>query len=155
MIQRIQSVFLIIALALIALMFAFPLAQFSGSNQIFYKLMHNGLYQISDKSFILVQFKYFLSVFIGLAELLLLISIFLFKNRLIQIRICWFSILVLAVVATLEFILYNSILGKGQFSSHALTWTAIMPVFSVILTYLAIRAIKKDDDLVKSVDRLR
>lgn len=155
MIQRIQTLFLSIALALLVLMLVFPLAQFVDVNHISYKLVYNGLFQITEKSVVLVQFSYIISVFIVAAILLLLSAIFLFKKRVLQIRICWFSILVLAVIATTEYILYNSIVGKGQFNSHALSLTAIMPVLSVILTYLAIRAIKKDDDLVKSVDRLR
>ena len=155
MIQRIQTLFLSIALALIVLMLVFPLAQFVDANHISYKLMYNGLFQFTEKSVVLVQYNYFVSTFIIIAVLLLLISIFLFKKRLLQIRICWVSILALAIIATTEYIVYNSIVGKGQFNTHALSLTAIMPVLSVILTYLAIRAIKKDDDLVKSVDRLR
>ena len=33
--------------------------------------------------------------------------------------------------------------------------TIILPAIAIILTYLALKAIKKDDKLVKSVDRIR
>lgn len=34
-------------------------------------------------------------------------------------------------------------------------WTNLVPIFSIILLVLANRAIKKDEDLIRSIDRIR
>jgi hypothetical protein len=83
-----------------------------------------------------------------------LITIFLFKNRKTQLKLSvvliMLSIILLLAVASYAFLLsgkYNSLL---QFRVNLL-----FPVLVLIFSILAYRGIKKDEELVKSYDRLR
>ena len=44
---------------------------------------------------------------------------------------------------------------KIEFALTMKSWALFLPAFSIILLIMAIRGIKKDDNLIKSADRLR
>lgn len=81
--------------------------------------------------------------------LLALISIFLFKQRKIQIRMSVAGIFIQLAILGLYYREFNSYL------SGALALTSLLPGIVIFLLFLAIRAISKDINLVKSSDRLR
>ena len=84
---------------------------------------------------------------------LAIITIFLFKNRKNQFILNRLNIILNLFL--LGFFVYRSLNLSGG------TWVSekgvgmLIPVFSIVFLVLANRAIKKDEDLVKSVDRLR
>jgi glucan phosphoethanolaminetransferase (alkaline phosphatase superfamily) len=95
-----------------------------------------------------------LSILFIIIPVLALITIFLFKNRILQLRL----------VAALIILIVLSIVSSGYYVSVALskyeaTFTPgvkmVLPVILLILSILAYRGIKKDELLVKSYDRLR
>ena len=88
-----------------------------------------------------------------LSAILSFITIFLFKNRKLQFVINRINILVNFLL--LGFIVYNvlNISGETQVSEKGIG--TFLPILSVFLLVFANRYIKKDEDLVKSVDRLR
>lgn len=90
-----------------------------------------------------------LAISIGIAILLSVISIFLYTNRMLQVRI-GYSLIFLHLLM-LFFIGAHYYFDKG---TRFLPWAAL-PLVSLILQVLAVRAVKKDETLIKSMDRLR
>lgn len=136
MIQRIQTVFLII-IALMTSVLPFFLNLWSDANC-------NEVY---------AQNELMVSIVFYVSGALALYCVFLFKNRKNQF-----------VVNRLNMILNLFLLGFFVYRSLNLSGGAVVsekgigmliPVFSIVFLVLANRAIKKDEDLVKSVDRLR
>jgi FtsH-binding integral membrane protein len=95
-----------------------------------------------------------LTLIIILIPVVSLITIFIFKNRKIQLK---FSLL-LIVIASL-FIIAEIHISFRVISKYDMSITPgfkmILPVIILILSILAYRGIRKDDQLVKSYDRLR
>ena len=80
-------------------------------------------------------------------------TIFLFKKRMLQIRLTIFStILLIGYYATLVTFIF---MLKEESMTFSLSWTVCLPLVAIILNWLAIRAIGKDEVLVKAYDRLR
>ena len=108
---------------------------------------------------ILLCIMYFSSVITGYAPFLILliaataisfISIFLYRKRLIQIRLSIFNIIIL--IAYQAWIIY---LFFDRPEGSAFTTTAVFPAVAAILTWLAFRYIARDEAMVRSVNRLR
>src|SRR5690606_39801292 len=87
------------------------------------------------------------------SALLALISIFLYKNRQNQFVVNRLNIILNLFL--LGFFVYRSLNLSGGAAVPQKGIGMLIPVFSIVLLVLANRAIKKDEDLVKSVDRLR
>ena len=81
------------------------------------------------------------------------ISILLFKNRQNQFVVNRLNILLNLFL--LGFFVYRSLSLSGETEVSEKGIGMLIPVFSIVFLVLANRAIKKDEDLVKSVDRLR
>ncbi len=81
-----------------------------------------------------------------------LISIFLFKNRKLQMRFVLLNIL-LSSLLLLVFIygIYNHI-QQDQLSP---SFGVVLPLFMLLFNFLAYKGIQHDELLVKSMDRLR
>ena len=158
MIQRIQTLFLLIAgLALIALYF-FPIASFF-SELAYYKLF---IYKLDLKG--PEQADVFrkglllpLGIFNGITILVIFITILLYKKRRQQMRLVKLAILMNVILVALIFFVYASLIGKtlnttADYSSDAGIYFTLI---TLIMLVLANRAILKDEKLVRSVDRLR
>ena len=93
------------------------------------------------------------SIVFYLIGALALTSIFLFKNRQNQFVLNRLNIILNLFL--LGFFVYRSLSLSGEASVSEKGIGMLIPVFSIVFLVLANRAIKKDEDLVKSVDRLR
>ena len=147
MIQRIQTVYILIAEMLIASLFFLKFADLSVNNELYtftIKGIFNGETMVFDGLPIMI--------FIGLITLLHLVIIFMYKKRVLQIRITVFTIILLIGLTGLFFYFIYS-----GFTDVKVAFKLPMafPVVAVILDYLAIRAIGKDEALVRSLDRIR
>jgi succinate-acetate transporter protein len=88
------------------------------------------------------------------SAILALITIFLFKNRKLQFVLNRLNILLnLILLGIFVYRILNLSGGTEIVSEKGIG--VILPIISIVLLVLANRAIKKDEDLVKSVDRLR
>ncbi|WP_053972216.1 DUF4293 domain-containing protein [Mangrovimonas sp. ST2L15] len=94
----------------------------------------------------------FLGLFFG-STLLSLISIFNFKNRKSQFVMGRLNIILNFIL--LGFFVYRSLNLSGETVVSEKGIGIFLPIVSIVLLALANKAIKKDEDLVKSVDRLR
>ncbi|MBF6598281.1 MAG: DUF4293 domain-containing protein [Fermentimonas sp.] len=150
MLQRIQSVYLILAAAAMLISVAVPLATFYFNTEVVvFEAM--GIYlntELTDSTWGLFA--------IGLlSSILALITIFLYKNRLLQIRLSIFNIvLMIGFYLYFGFIMYK-IYPVQSLELSKVGFGIIMPVISIILTILAIRKIGADEALVQSLNRLR
>jgi hypothetical protein len=152
MIQRIQSLWLFLAaVALIAVLFL-PVGMFK---------MPHGLYECT--AFNMTQEGdvlpmnlpvWLIGTVSAMAGFLSFLAIFLFKKRSQQIRLTW-------VAFTFKGVLAFGLVGLFVYFKYVLdSWVGygpavLMPFLGLILDFLAIIGIKKDDALVKSLDRIR
>ena len=136
MIQRIQSFYLLIV-AILASVLPF-----------FFNLWINidGIEVFADNEMLISIVFYIITV-------LAIWSIVQFKNRKTQFVINRLNMIL--NVFLLGFFVYRSLNLSGEISVSEKGIGMLIPVFSIIFLVLANRAIKKDEDLVKSVDRLR
>jgi hypothetical protein len=153
MIQRIQTVFLIIATILLAFVVFMPVAQIIGTaDDAVYELGFKGLIG-TDGTF--PEFSSIpMSILIALSVGLCIISIFLFKKRMLQIRLCVVNIVLLLGLEGLMFY-YVRAAQSAIDGTASFTLIFIFPLIAAILVYLALRAIARDEALVRSLDRLR
>lgn len=136
MIQRIQTLYLLVALGFSAgLIFVFDLYTNESQELVFAK--DNYLY---------------LGLFLGSA-LLSLVSIFSYKNRKSQFVLGRLNIILNFVLLGVFVTQSLNLSGETDVSEKGIGM--ILPIFSIVFLVLANKAIKKDEDLVKSVDRLR
>jgi len=158
MIQRIQTVYFLAIVVLSCLVFFLPVVCF---------------YDLADASFLgTLNYQGFvfgggseinvlnnlntwlLKIISALVPLIALTAMFLYKKRPLQIRLSFINmILMLGYYAVLFITLIQSAnhIGVGW----KLNIPAAFPLVCIILSWLAIRAIKKDEALVKSLNRLR
>ncbi|MEJ2585150.1 MAG: DUF4293 domain-containing protein [Robiginitalea sp.] len=87
------------------------------------------------------------------SALLALIAILRFKNRKQQFVLNRFNILLNLFL--LGFFVYRSLSISGEAEASEKGIGMLIPIFSIVFLVLANKAIKRDEDLVKSVDRLR
>ncbi len=145
MIQRIQSIFLLLAgLALFSL-FVLP---FATSTVAIPHIFDDMVYDISDNPILLV-----LTILGGAISL---IAIFLYNNRSVQIKLSNVVIVLSILLIVLAVIL---VFNEGTTDKGAETISENvgigMPFISLIFSALASKFIRKDDNTVRSMDRLR
>ena len=134
MIQRIQSVYLL----LVALLSA---ALLLGVYQKNWGLVFEG----TSLMVVLAESIFTLIVSIG--------SLFWYRNR--QHQFVLNRLNLIAQLFLLGFFVYRSLNLSGGAQAPEKGVGMLIPIFSIVFLVLANRAIKKDEDLVKSVDRLR
>jgi uncharacterized membrane-anchored protein len=140
MIQRIQSVWLLLAAA----------AAFASLQLPFYSgyLIDD---QVKSLKYLTAQSNLLLLILTAGVGLASLVAIFLYKNRKQQSRITLVALLVSIVNLVLYFLQVQKFVpGQGNFSL-----SAIFAIITPIFLFLAMRGIRKDEKLVKSLDRLR
>ncbi|WNH07703.1 DUF4293 domain-containing protein [Thalassobellus suaedae] len=136
MLQRIQTIYLLIAAGVsVGLIFVFDL--WSTSDQV--KVFANDIVYV---------FAAFLA-----SALLSIISIFRYKNRKSQFILGRLNIILNFFL--LGFFVYQSLNVSGETAVSEKGIGMFLPIISIVFLVLANKAIKKDEDLVKSVDRLR
>lgn len=150
MIQRVQTLFLLAALVVQILFLSFPLAQFVVEG------LNIDLRAAGFKAGEEMMLKTLPLMLLSLAILFLtIVDIFLYKKRILQIRICIYNILLNIGLAGMLAMNISSFTKNNAVEAHTYTaWLAI-PVVSIILLFLAFRGIRKDEILVKAYDRLR
>lgn len=159
MIQRIQTVWLLLASITILALFLFPYAQFFDSNGIAMALKVTGVLnstggenQLSTSFIFIIQAL--ATVLLGLLPLVVIIN---YKNRKKQI-----SLILITLLLTLLFSFWLFITAGNALESvnKVLTLdnlgigTLLIPLY-IIFQLLAIKGINKDTKLIKSADRLR
>ena len=137
MIQRIQTIYLLLAFIVTGiLLFFIPLWTMSDNKEYFF--MQSQVY----------------TIILGLSNSLTLLSVVSYKKRQNQFVINRLNIVLNLIL--LGLFVYRSLNLSGE--TLAVSEKGIgmfLPVVAIVFLVLANKAIKKDEDLVKSVDRLR
>ena len=136
MIQRIQSFWLFLAAACACLTFKLP--------------FYVGTTSTGIQSFELKATDNLLILLITIAVILMaLFTIFLFKKRVVQIRLCIVGVLLQAL---LIFLYYKDV---KTFTTGSYTLWSILQGGVLVFFIMAARGISRDEKLVKQSDRLR
>ena len=136
MLQRIQTIYLLLtAIVSGGLIFALELGHNFDGNPFF----------AYENSLLLLLFM--------ASSLLALISIFMFRNRKLQFVLGRLNIVLNFVILGVFVYWSLSLPGENEISEKGIGM--LLPIISIVFLVLANKAIKKDEDLVKSADRLR
>jgi hypothetical protein len=138
MIQRIQTIYLFLTFLTVGILpFIFPLWTLNDGKDYFF--MQNQIYVI----------------FFGLSTAITIYSIISFKKRQTQFVANRLNIVLNLIL--LGLFVYHSLNLSGE-TTAVVSKKGIgmfLPILAIVFLALANKAIKKDEDLVKSVDRLR
>lgn len=137
MIQRIQSIWLLLAAVFAFLTFKLPFYQ-------------GAVFLATDvKPTVDAQSTIWLTIVAALTGALAFINIFFFNNRKLQLRICIFGIILTLALIALCFI------EMSKFADGSLALSCVI-YFAILAFYImALNGIRKDEKLIKSMDRLR
>lgn len=154
MIQRIQSLYLLVICGLfVSLLFVPSLTLVTSDAEV----VITGLKVASADSGESLGNPYLIAFVTSVGALVALATLIIYKNRAMQIRTC-LLIMLLAImtwgVDAYYFFRLKQIPVSWELNLSGSTGL-IFPVIIIILAWMARRAIKKDEELVRSVDRIR
>lgn len=154
MLQRIQSVYLLLAALVAGVQFLpqLPLIRIEGdltaSGLDTHPFLADSAYQWTDHALLVVLTLLAAGTALG--------ALGLFRNRLLQIKIARLAQLAFALLLLTAGILFYTALPSN---SGSVNWTPAFglafPVLGILFSLLAIKGIRKDEALVRSMDRLR
>ncbi len=152
MIQRIQSLYLLAVVALMAAAIFTPLAYFVAGVEEF------KLYAFALKNAETTHSTMYMGIIVALAAIVPLVALFAFKNRMLQIRLCAVELVLLLgaeIFMAIYYYLSNRMFSQFEFHEQGIHIAIVFPLVAIILDYLALRAIFRDEMLVRSLDRIR
>ncbi len=154
MIQRKQTLYLLLGFLILGSLFFQGMGTYAGPDGVF-ELRFYGLVDITNPSAPTTFYYVFsLAMLIILPTLLEFIAIFMYKRRPKQMRVCAISTGLQIGLAIMLFIINRMFASELEVEwnfHHA----CILPLISAVLTYLAYRRIDDDETIVNSLNRLR
>ena len=160
MIQRIQSVFLLLVIASLITFLFIPLWVKSDVQSGEAHEMHALFYKGTTGEVVNPQLVYMPYMIVGIlavaAITIAIIQLFKFKDRVLQMKIGVLnSFFIVSTLGSAGFFWYT--LGRELLPQQpiSLGFGLVLPAFAMIFNRIALRFIKKDEDLVRSVDRIR
>lgn len=146
MIQRIQSLYLLLAAGTFGSLFGLPFVTIETEMDGY---LANQSFEIQD--------HIVLTVLTLAGALLAFLAIFLFRKRRLQILFSYLALItgLLAIPVSAWFLLTNDLPDQNSIAALSVSLGLYVPVVIAVLIFLAIRHIKKDDKIVRSMDRLR
>ena len=100
----------------------------------------------------------YMGVVLALACVLPFITIFLFKRRLLQLRLCVVEMVLLVGSAVMEGVYYflsYRVFAEQTFHTQVLKPAVVLPLVCLLFAYLAARAVFRDELMVRAADRIR
>jgi len=150
MIQRIQTLYLLVVVALGVALIWLPVVQFVTQEDS----LEMQLWELNALGGVPIQGIWGLTLTTVLIPLLALVDIFLYKKRLLQARLNIFTVMLcLGYYGVLAIYIW---LAKTTLEAewYILPWASI-PLVCMVLTLMATRRILKDEALVRAADRIR
>ncbi|BAX78507.1 DUF4293 domain-containing protein [Labilibaculum antarcticum] len=153
MIQRMQSLYLLWSFILIEIMFFFPLAELVDASGTVYEFLYRGIPALQEGEPAVCN-AFPVAILLGIIGLISFVTIFLFKKRMLQVRLTVFNMICMIGAMGL---IYYSISSEATELNAITTYSLInaFPLVALVLSYLAIREIGKDEALIRSMDRIR
>lgn len=161
MIQRIQTLYLLLSIVLLSLLYAFPFLIFDGNSGDISFSMFGSQMQRADGSAIANDADLIPIILSATAAFFAFIAIFLFKKRNIQLIFSYIAVLTVLVLLGWFIFTLVSVPGSPLFAEFAprfnaiKSWGLFFPVLALLSLFLAIKNIRKDEQLVRSLDRIR
>ena len=153
MIQRIQTLYLAIVVILTSALFYTKLATLA-TNDALYTMFYNGIFIGDSNSGEPAGDVLAFTILLVISIIIGVITIFLYKRRLLQIRIASLNIgLQVGLTALIYFFAHNA--GQELGAVYSFSYSMVFPIISVVLLIMAIKAIGKDEALIRSMDRIR
>ncbi|HBZ33768.1 MAG TPA: DUF4293 domain-containing protein [Bacteroidales bacterium] len=152
--QRIQTLYLAIVVVLSTLQIFLPVAGVMDilNGEVYeYRLFH----LINSTTGEVFLDSYFLPLLPAIIAVIALVTIFLFNKRLLQIRLCVIN-LVLAL-GYYGYLYYHLYVARENFEQASIYYSmpASFQLINFVLLIMAIRAIGKDEALIRAMDRIR
>jgi hypothetical protein len=156
MIQRIQTLYLSVAVIACISLFFLPIARYFNDVQGTYVFYLTGVRYLIDPP-IMVKFwlTFPLILLVVFSMVLSLVAIFLYKKRGIQLWLVNIAFLLHIILILLLFIYYINHFETIFNARSTYQFGIFIPLVSLICIILASRGIRKDEALVKASDRLR
>lgn len=162
MIQRRQTIYMLLSAIVSALLFFMPLASVEADGNTMDFTVFGIQNPIETMSFTDAN-TWPLVLLAVMMTIMPIITIFKYKKRELQVRLCRIDLLLTLVFIGLVFVYFesdiqtiiNAVEGDTYKMDAAYFIGVAFPLINLILQILAIRGIKKDIELLKSIDRLR
>ncbi len=157
MIQRIQTLFLLLTGICTGLLFLFPAALIDlpagSAGEPVLAEFYTHKYLLLEAPPVLIGYNWFSLSLNIIVVALAVFTIFCYKKRMLQLRLCFINIFLMIGLLVLI------VIQVRQISQPSGEWHFMpgygLPLIGIILTWLASRGILKDITLLKSYDRIR
>ena len=148
-IQRIQSVYLLIAVILMVVFAFFPALAFNfGDKEFVYGALEAGKIGHTHIDPLMLTLIILISLFA-------FIDIFLFKNLQRQMTFC-FTTIILAIAMLVAIVVVACVIKSRVGINHVIPqWSIVFPVLSIVFLMLAHKAMSRDKKALRDSDRLR
>jgi hypothetical protein len=155
MIQRIQTLYLLGIVILSGIVAFTPVADLLNKvDNLIYLVDFNGISQVKSTGNIIESRIWGLTSISLVVSVLALITIFSYKKRMKQIRLTVINMLFILSYYIFLILYLWSACARLHTDWHV-RFVVVFPLINLILSYLAIGAIGKDEKLIKSMDRIR
>ncbi|MEP6647519.1 MAG: DUF4293 domain-containing protein [Saprospiraceae bacterium] len=145
MIQRIQTIFLILTAGVFGSLFKLP---FATSDKPSAQFLSDQVYDINDHPALIAL--------TALGALIAIVSIFMFRNRKLQLKLGYLIIVMAILLPGVAFLLFTKESASIDPTVHVVDQAGMfLPAAAILFAAIANYFIRKDDKLVKSMDRLR
>jgi|WetSurMetagenome_2_1015567.scaffolds.fasta_scaffold57697_3 hypothetical protein len=156
MIQRIQTLYLSAAIISYILLFFFPIADYANEIQGTYRLFVTGMKYTEQHTTVNFWATFPMLGLLVVAAIFTVISLFQYRKRKTQLLLVNLSILFTIILVGLIFLFYADHFFQDVVKVRpTYQFGCFVPLISLVFLLLSFRAIRKDDALVKSTDRLR
>ena len=151
MIQRIQSVYWLVITALLVVTMLSPMGFFTETGGAFDSVLKPlGLTMANGGT----ESTWGLFAILLLDAVVAFTTIFLYRNRMLQVRMCVFgALLLIGFYATVAVFVY--MLQQDLEATFRPGWALALPFVCIVLNYLAFRATYADEVMVRASERLR
>jgi len=155
MLQRIQSIYLLLAALAIYALFLFPFVHNVFVDGKPLTISVTGVFQDINGQHVHTQFFTALTAATAIIGLIPLVIIFLYKNRKQQIALCYSAILVIFGFSFWMAQEVKGVMGSIEIDTHNWGIGLLLSSVSILFLVFTLKAIQRDEKLVKSADRLR
>ncbi len=156
MIQRVQSVYLLLVTVLMSFFLIRPYAFIRLTDgQILNFSAHKIEYSLNGESTSVYKKTIPIVVLVLITGLISLVNIFLFHRRILQMRICLLNGALIVLLLVIMLIYYSSAMHAHDLAHHTWRLAAVFPIIALVIDVMAYRSIQSDEMLVNSYNRIR
>jgi len=155
MLQRIQSIYLLLASLAIFALYLVPLVHNVTLDGKSADILVTGVFQVVNGQQAHTEVFVALTAVTAIIGIIPLIIIFLYKNRKQQIALCYSAMLVIVGYSFWMAQTAKKVMGDIKIDTHNFGIGLFLSSISMLLIIFALKAMQRDEKLVKSADRLR